>query len=116
MASLAAGIVSVDQLPSWGRPSDPDESSFDPLSERGRFPVSKSNNAKIFLWMGNVSRLKVDAIVCPTNEVRMVRDSGALAVCVLEIYAKELFHLSTAPPWSVDDVLTVLPANYLCRR
>ena len=69
MAALAAGFVSVDQLQSWGRPSDPEESSFDPLSARGRFLVSKRNNAKIYLWVGNIARLNVDAIVCPTNEV-----------------------------------------------
>jgi hypothetical protein len=71
---MSDGNIELDDLKSWANEAPYSPSPTEPLGEYV-FPIDDDINRRIFLWEGEIWRLRADAILNTTNE-SMLDQSG----------------------------------------
>jgi hypothetical protein len=67
---MSDGSIELDDLQSWASEAPSSLAPTEPLSEHV-FPIDDDLNRRIFLWEGQIWRLRADAILNTTNESMM---------------------------------------------
>jgi len=89
---MEASITIADDLPNWQQminpPSTQDEEDRKNDTKQFRFRFDQALNTQIKLWVGDITKLQIDAIVNSTNET--MDEQGGLATQIVESGGKEL--------------------------